>query len=817
MKNKRLVAVLPFMLSILFILTLALIRGHMRFDENLFSAKEVMAVTQKLSAPQLEGRGLDSNGYQLSASFLEEYFKREGLAYQTFPTKLLVPLWNPTSHIQLSPNERFNLYDAFRPSADYFGTSLHYEGDLLYLGTDYYEVDPKLLKDKVICIKTNNLTQDQIEYIRSTGAKGVLYQSAGYFSSGFVPASQLDQKDFEMRHKMGSDFFQAEISSKFAEILRVKSLANHLPGYANTKAGGTTGLYEDHYFGIVKNIAIHGDVIYKQVLTQNYVVTVKGQDKQMASNFITHYDGGGLAPDGKVYPSVTDGALTTGLLLELAKVAHLQREMPVHDLNFVFLSGLSVSNQSAELVATHLNQRYNHNANWIVEGLGIQDSNASILTFDTYNDLDRMLTHQLYKNLDRFPGPILLPKGEGLFTNFQRYEAFKTKENTFLTLTSEVSLDQRQILGGLKDDLSAVDALKVGEISQLFLGYMDLQLFKEQDFAFMKNQHLYIFFILLMLIQMSSMPEKLVKTGLSTKWLKQLVNRVPYKVFSKIIQNALPFLISLLVVNLILSIPPDVNMKTIGSSHVTNFSLYETFRQSYAGMTLFLKSLTFSGMASYAEIGLYLKRSLVLVFWGLLIAVSLGLFKGLLDAYSHKKTGSFSTFSSILLYSIPDVLVAFLSLVAVVVLSKNPLTASWVDPEFLRIYFMPLLALTIIPIIYIARVVFVALEEEKQKEYVKFLRYKGLNKTQIYLYHFSRVGFVKILEVSKSVIMLIFSNLIVVEYLFNYPGIMFNLLSDTTEATMVISMSLSIGLSFAILYLFSVLLLKTLQPGRKKS
>ncbi len=578
-----------------------------------------------------------------------------------------------------------------------------------------------------------------------------------------------------------------------------------------------TGQYEDHYFGIVKDISIHATIDYKQVTALNYIVTITGKDPLIASNWITHYDGGGLSANGTPYPAVADGGVSTALLLELSKIANLQNEPPIHDMNFVFLSGLSVSNQSAKIVASHLNSRYNHNANWIVEGIGAKDSNANLLTYNTYNDLDRMLTHQLYNNLDRFPGPVLVNKGEGLYPSFQRYEAFKTKENAYLTLTPITTPESGQILGSLKDDLSFVDSKKIEAISQLFLGHMNLQLYKEHDYAFIKNQHLYILLLLLVLIQFSVRPGKMIASGIAPKWLHRLNDHILYKIFSKFIQNGLPFLISLLVVNVILSIPSDVNMKTVGTSHVTNFSLYETLRQSYAGMMMFIRSLTFSDMGTYTEIGMYLKRSLILVFWGLLIAVSLGLLKGLLDAYFHKKSGSFSTFTSIVLYSIPDVLVAFVSMVAVVVLSKSPLTASWVDPEFLRIYFMPLLALTIIPIIYIARVVFVALEDEKEKDYVKFLRYKGFNTKQIYIQHFSRVGFVKILEVSKSVIMLIFSNLIVVEYLFNYPGIMFNLLSDTTDATMVISMSLSIGLSFAMLYLISVLLLKIMQPGRKNS
>lgn len=817
MRNKHLLSALPFAFAILLVAAIALARGHIRFDENLFSMDRVLETTNQLSQPNLKGRGLDGQGHELTASFLEDYFKREGLSYQTLPSKLLVPIWSPSSAIQFASGETFEIYTDFRPSADYYGTSLNYEGELLYLGTNYYEVDPALLKGKVLCVKTKSLTQDQIQYIRSTGAKGVLYQSTGDLSADFIPSENVQQKSYDMSHKMGSDFFQAEISTEFAEILRVKALEQPLSGYENTKASGLTGQYDDRYFGLIKNITLKADLSYKEVTALNYIVTLTGKDPLIASNWITHYDGSGMSPNGSSYPAVTDGGFTTALLLELAKVAKSQNGPPVHDMNFVFLSGLSVSDQSANVVASYLNNHYNHSANWVLEGLGAKDSDANILSYDAYNDLDRMLTHQLNNNMDRFPGPVLIGKGQGLYANLNVYHAFKTKENAYLTLTPVTTPKSGQILGSLKDDLSAVDSKKIEALSQLFLGHMDLQLYKEQDYAFIKNQHLYILLILLVLIQFSLRPSKMIAAGIAPQWMHRLNDQVIYKLFSKFIQNGLPFLISLLVVNLILSIPPDVNMKTVGSSHVTNFSLYETLRQSYAGMMMFISSLTFSDMGTYAEIGLYLKRSLILVFWGLLIAISLGLFKGLLDAYFHKKSGSFSTFTSIVLYSIPDVLVAFVSMVAVVVLSKHPLTASWVDPEFLRIYFMPLLALTIIPIIYIARVVFVALEDEKEKDYVKFLRYKGFNTKQIYLQHFSRVGFVKILEVSKSLIMLIFSNLIVVEYLFNYPGIMFNLLSDTTEATMVISMSLSIGLSFAMLYLISVLLLKIMQPGRTKS
>ncbi len=816
MRKQHLRIALPFAISIALVFALALMRGHSRFDETLFSMDRVLEMTQHLSQPELKGRGLEGEGHKLTASYLENYFKTEKLTYQTLSTQILLPHWDTHSYIRLASGETFEVYKDFRPDADYYGTSMDYSGDLIYLGSDYYEVSPQLLKDKIIIIKTINLTQDQIEYVRSSGAKGILYQTTGPVYSGYVPPKTLDQKSYDLRHKLGADFFCAEISAGFAEKLRTYSGNTALPGYKNTQASGLTGQFEDQYFGIIPKVTLHAPLNYETVTALNYIVTLPGKDPLKATNWVTHYDGNGLSASGKVYPGVSDGGASTAMLLELARTASLQNNIPDHDLNFVFLSGLSVSDQSSKITADYFNSRYDHNANWIVEALGVKESEGTVLGYNTYNDFDRMLVHQLYNNLDRFPAP-LIPKGETVYPHFNRYGFFKTAENAYITLSSLATAHSGESLGSLHDDLSNLDAQSLESVSQVFLGHMNLQIYKEHDYAFIKNEHLIVLFILLLLIHFSVAPRKMIEAEVAPLWIHRLNEQVIYKLLSKFIQNALPFLISLLVVNLILSIPPDANMRAVGTSYVTNFSLYETLRQSYAGMLMFLNSLTFTDMGIYKEIGLYLKRSLILVFWGLGISITLGLLKGLMDAYFNRKSGSLSTFISIVLYSIPDVLVAFVSMVAVVVLSKHPLTASWIDPEFLRIYFMPLLALTIIPIIYIARVVFVALEDEKQKDYVKFLRYKGFNTRRIYLYHFSRVGFVKILEVSKTIIMLIFSNLIVVEYLFNYPGIMFNLLSDSTEPTMIISMSLSIGLSFALLYLVTVLVLKIMEPGRRRS
>lgn len=822
MNIRQLKTLLPTLLIMVLILAIPFLRDHTKFNESLFSMAYVKDAASQLSAPDLEGRFIGDPEKQLTAAYLKTYFKEKSLSYQVIPTKLLIPLWDKKSRMQIQDQAIFEIHQDFIPYADDYGTSIHYEGDLLYLGNSYYEVDPKIMKDKIVFVKTITLTKDQIEYIRASGAKGMLFESTGYFSSGNTASQYFDKKSYELRHKKGADFFCAEITDTVANQLKNRAQITPLSGYDNKSADLLSGVYEDRLMGKITNFKIDADLTYRTVMAENFIVTIPGKDPHQASNWITHYDGSGLGT-GKgnsqgaefYYPGAIDGGVSTALLLELARVSQLQKILPAHDMNFVFLCGLSTSNRSSEAAAAYLNNQYDHNANWVVEHIGLKDSTANVLKYNTYNDFDRMLINQLLTNSDRFPS-VFTVGSEGVFQDFDRYSPFKTAENAFITLTSQQTPSSSVWIGTQKDDLTLTDFNLVDSLAQLFLGHMDLQLYGEKDYGFIKNHHILILFLLFFIIQLGSLPEKMIRKGCASPWTQKFAGFVPYKIFSKFVQNALPFLISLLVVNLILSIPSAANMKSIGGTYVTNFSLYETLRQSYGGMLVFLNSLTFSDTDSYQVVGLYLKRSLILVFWGLLIAITAGLFKGLLDAYNHKNSSSFSSLSSIILYSIPDVLVAFISMVAVVLISQNPLTASWIDPEFLRTYVMPLIALTIIPIIYIARVVFVAIEEEKQRDYVKFLRYKGFNTKQIFLHHFSRVGLVKILEVAKSVIMLIFSNLIVVEYLFNYSGIMYKLLSDREDPTLVITMALSIGLTFALLYLLSVLFLKILQPGRQR-
>lgn len=815
MKKTLLKRLVPPLLSLCVVAGIWGLRGHERFDETKFSLERVKSHVVELSSPNLAGRSLGTPGQKATETYLENFFKQEGLDYEVLEQNLLVPNWSDEGFIQIGSTAVQKIYQDFEPTADYYGGPIQFEGDILFAGNDFFKVDPSLMKDRIVFFYANRLTEENLLYAKANGAKGLLYYTT--FSGLEDPRDHLvmDHKTLEMSHKLGSDLFMAEVGQGFIQDM-VAVAKNHLiPGHDNKITNYSFGGYNIDLVGMVPNVRIDASLNYQMVPAKNYIVSIKGKSQDKATSWITHYDGlGSSVSETGYYPGTVDGAASTALLLEMAKTAKNQAQAPVHDIQMVFLSGLYVNDQSAKLAASELHKRYPYSAHWLVEGIGYQGSSMRLMNWDPYNDLDRMLVSQIRSNMDQFPFRSLSAQN-GIYQAFDRYNAFKGPDRAVITVTDQVAPGAIDLIGSPFDNLEIYSEENMAQVSTLILGHLDRQLYQEKDFLFIMDSHLLLMLLLLAGLHLLALPEKLGAAGHGPRWAVSLSEQVPYKLLRKAVLNAIPFIISIFIVNLILSIPADMNMKTISGVRVTNFSLYDTFKNSYIGFQGFLGAIFDPEPALFKEISLYLKRSLVLVTWGLTLAVCLGLLKGLADAYGHKGRTNASTFAGIMLYSIPDVLIAFVSLVSIVYLSKVQWVTSLADANTLRIYVMPIFSLSIVPIIYVSRLVFVTLEEEKKKDYVKFLTYKGLSKGQIYRSHFSRVALTKILDSAKSVIMLIFSNLIVVEYLFNYPGIMFNLIESVGEPIKVIILALSIGLSFVGIYLLSQLLLQVTSPGRR--
>ena len=215
------------------------------------------------------------------------------------------------------------------------------------------------------------------------------------------------------------------------------------------------------------------------------------------------------------------------------------------------------------------------------------------------------------------------------------------------------------------------------------------------------------------------------------------------------------------------------------------------------------------------KIVVYVIKSVKLIGWGLFISLSMGIIKGILDSYSKKQATALKTMTSIIVYSIPDVMIAIFALLGIIYLSKIDWVFDLIGPTILRTTIMPIVALSVIPSIYISRLIFVAIEEEKQKEYVKFLYYQGIPRKQVYFRQFAKVSIMKVLQSMKSILMVIFSNLILVEHIFSVPGMMFNIITYKNNPYIVIVFALIIGIVFTLISAMSQFILKIISPRKE--
>ncbi|TYS18590.1 ABC transporter permease subunit [Rossellomorea vietnamensis] len=134
-----------------------------------------------------------------------------------------------------------------------------------------------------------------------------------------------------------------------------------------------------------------------------------------------------------------------------------------------------------------------------------------------------------------------------------------------------------------------------------------------------------------------------------------------------------------------------------------------------------------------------------------------------------------------------------------------------------RTYFLPILCLSILPIVFLLKQFLFQLKEEESKPYVEFSYAKGFKKTYTLWVHLFRNVWVHFFFHLKPIFLFMLSNLLVIEVLFNINGFMTALLrtATTSSAAFFIGMLLVFVPFFIIFTLGSYLLGKWLNGGEQ--
>ncbi|WP_077329443.1 ABC transporter permease subunit [Virgibacillus siamensis] len=125
------------------------------------------------------------------------------------------------------------------------------------------------------------------------------------------------------------------------------------------------------------------------------------------------------------------------------------------------------------------------------------------------------------------------------------------------------------------------------------------------------------------------------------------------------------------------------------------------------------------------------------------------------------------------LESLPDVLVIAIFQIAVIWMYQKTGILMFYIAEYgdHQPYTLPIIALSILPTIFMYRIFILDLEEESEQPYVELAKAKGLKHYAVLLKHILRNAIMGIFLHSKFILWIMLSNLLVVEYIFAISGL----------------------------------------------
>lgn len=179
------------------------------------------------------------------------------------------------------------------------------------------------------------------------------------------------------------------------------------------------------------------------------------------------------------------------------------------------------------------------------------------------------------------------------------------------------------------------------------------------------------------------------------------------------------------------------------------------------------------GATFESEITRFFLRSFKVIGMAFLIAFPLGIWKGFFDASAKGKAAPlFGSGTTWFLSSLPDFFVVIcLQIVILYHLPFIPLFGQ--DRTFS--FIIPSLFVALYPILYIARITAASIQNQKGELYVTVARAKGLSEWIVLTRHIFRNCIESVFGHFSSIMLYVLSNLLIVEWLFDYKGAAYRL------------------------------------------
>ncbi len=256
----------------------------------------------------------------------------------------------------------------------------------------------------------------------------------------------------------------------------------------------------------------------------------------------------------------------------------------------------------------------------------------------------------------------------------------------------------------------------------------------------------------------------------SFKWNGKLM------VFAKRIAASVFFFITFIYISILMSYSPTLFSVDVINNRIKligpNKEVVGFINEKFLSLLRINLGTTYDSKVLGEIVIPYIIKSIELLLLGILLGFILGILKGIADSRRDGRDRSYRLLWSIIPLSLPDILmIAILQYIAIW-LGKHGIPLLRVaGTGSISHMILPVVALALPCACYIARITAVAIEECYQDDYVKIARGKGCSSQRILWNHVMRNAMGTILKGLSNITAMIICNMLIVEYLFSYPGL----------------------------------------------
>lgn len=778
------------------------------FDETILDENNIYNHVVELTQKEYNGRLAGSAGNEKAVEYITDFFEENGIEpagengtyYQQFST--IVPQFDTQPEFNLkSPTgeivREFEMYEDYLIISSMLGGSVEFSGDLILVGTNMLRIDTELIKDRiVVALQASDLTYDRVSYIMQHGGKGMISVYDDQFAYG-EPQDYINDKYLSVSAKTGQSMMVGYMCAKSYR---------YLLGYIednNLEQG-------QYYEGIVPNVNIKVDIGFPVVSTQNVLGKIEGKEKNGRTLLIAaSIDGVGESIDGEYYPGAISSASAMATLMETARVIKEQKNLPYETIVFIGFNAEEMM-AGSEYYVDHPLFPLEKTTVIYLENIGESEREGTWIFSDQINST---ILNSQFRNYANDSGLTTTVSGR----YYSAINKFADKKIAAIMLS-----DLPFKANSYDDTAENVEKEALKNTSMALMQFIKRDIYKDVGVDYLSAIDRLIIMLFVLGLAFNYIVTRLYKTNPIAMIGKRRVEDIYFNsivvAFRKLYFYITPIILTIFLLAFLANINPESNIKTVNNETVTNFSLYLTTKSS----VFYLKSLfSFSGEGLAKSAGIWEVifkssiRTIKLMLTSLIIAMVVGISRGMFEGYKAKKA-NMRSLGTLLIFSIPDVLIVLMGVMVYIFVSQNYPGVK--DIIKLDEFVIPLITLCILPTIYISRITFITIEEEIKKEYTKNAKAKGFSRARVFTKELFPAIIFKIIDTLPAIMTIIISNMIVVEYLFNYNGIVYYLLYffKKQDINGFIALSIALGVIYIVFTWGIKFIAKQINPVKKE-